>query len=488
MSQKVVNEKVTNIARNTSYFTLALILQKVISLTYFTLYARALGPNDLGQYYFAISITSIFSIFIDFGLGNIITREIAKDTGHAKSFISNILSVKLIFSGITLGLLWIWMAAFNYPALTRDLICISAFTMVFDNFTSVFFSALRGKHNLKYESISSVIVQSIVLVLSLVILGLGWDIRWLMVSLAAGSLYNLIYSAFIAWRLFALPFVFSWNRELVKKILLLSLPFAIYAIFQRFYTYFDSVLLFKFAGDGAVGLYQVPFKIIVALQFLPMAFTASLYPALSAYWHRNREQLSITFERAINYSLILSVPIMIGTIVLARQVVVIFKEGFADAVLPLQLVMLSLPFMFLGFPVGALLNACDRQKRNTWNIAITSIVSAALNFYLIPRMGVLGACLTNLLTSILMLVLGWVVVGKITVIRPQVFVLMFARVIGAGLAMGAMVYFLREYLATPLTIVAGALAYIICLYLFRGFSSEDLKSVWQSLRPRNSDL
>jgi len=111
-----------------------------------------------------------------------------------------------------------------------------------------------------------------------------------------------------------------------------------------------------------VGLYQVPFKIVVAIQFLPMAFTASLYPALSAYWQRNREQLAITFERAISYSLILSIPIMIGTIVLADQIITIFKESFSAVAWPLQVTMLAVPFMFLGFPVGSLLNACDRQK------------------------------------------------------------------------------------------------------------------------------
>ena len=53
-------EKITNIAKNTSYFTLALILQKVISFTYFILIARALGPEDLGKYYFAISSPRFF--------------------------------------------------------------------------------------------------------------------------------------------------------------------------------------------------------------------------------------------------------------------------------------------------------------------------------------------------------------------------------------------------------------------------------------------
>lgn len=478
-----ITERVSNIARNTSYFTLALILQKVISLTYFTLYARALGPNDLGQYYFAISITSIFAIFIDFGLGNIITREIAKKADQASAYINSVLSVKIIFSIATLGLLYGWVSFFDYGLLTKSLIYISAGSMIFDNFTSVFFSALRGHHNLKYESIASVTVQTIVLVLSLVILHFGWDIRWLMVSLALGSLYNLVYSAIVTRRVFGLHFRLVWDGAFIRKILLLSLPFAVYSIFQRFYTYFDSVLLFKFAGDGAVGLYQIPFKIIVALQFLPMAFTASLYPALSAYWHNNRSQLSVTFERAINYSLILSVPIMIGTIVLAEKIVLIFQEGFGAAVWPLQVIMASLPFMFLGFPVGSLLNACDQQKRNTWNIAITSIVSAVLNFILIPRFGVLGACFTNLVTSILMLALGWWVAARITVIRPKVFVLMFLRVFAAGIVMGLIVYAMRDFLPTAVAIILGAAAYVGGLYLFRGFSRADITSIIGSLRP-----
>ena len=51
--------KINNIARNTSYLTLALILQKIISFTYFTLLARYVGPVSLGKYYFAISFTTI---------------------------------------------------------------------------------------------------------------------------------------------------------------------------------------------------------------------------------------------------------------------------------------------------------------------------------------------------------------------------------------------------------------------------------------------
>jgi O-antigen/teichoic acid export membrane protein len=60
-------EKIASIAKNTSYFTAALILQKVVSFSYFTILARNLIPEDLGKFYFAISFTTIFAIFIDLG-------------------------------------------------------------------------------------------------------------------------------------------------------------------------------------------------------------------------------------------------------------------------------------------------------------------------------------------------------------------------------------------------------------------------------------
>jgi O-antigen/teichoic acid export membrane protein len=374
-----MTEKISSIARNTSYFTLALVLQKIISLAYFTMYARELGPNDLGQYYFAISVTSIFAIFIDFGLSNILTREIAKHPEKSSDLLGNILTVKLVLAAITFVFLILWTRFWGYGEITRDLIFISAIAMVLDNITSIFYAIARGFHNLKFESIASVIFQLIVLIISVIIINLDLDIRWLMFSLVSASLFNLMYSAIIVYKRFKLRGHFTWDRVLIRQILWLALPFALYGIFQRFYTFFDSILLFKFAGDRAVGLYQIPFKIIVAIQFLPMAFTASLYPAMSAYWQHNRQQLSITFERAITYSLILGLPIMIGTIALADQIVLLFKEGYGEAVLPLQISMIAVPFMFLSFPIGSLLNACDRQKRNTINIAIVAFTSALLN-------------------------------------------------------------------------------------------------------------
>ncbi|MCX6792944.1 MAG: flippase [Candidatus Falkowbacteria bacterium] len=476
-----------NIAKNTSYFTLALVLQKIISLTYFTIYARALGPADLGQYYFALSITSIFSIFIDLGLSNVVTREVAKYPEKARSILASTIAVKLPLAILTVLAVVAWSFAWGYSPIIKQLIYISSLAMVFDSFTGIFYSVSRGFHNLKFESISSIIFQLIILVLSLVILDRGGSINYLMAALLIASIFNFVYSFSVIklfWKLSVTPI---WDKPLIKKLFSMALPFGLFVIVQRFYTYFDSVLLFKLAGDKAVGLYQVPFKIIVALQFLPMAFVASLYPVLSTYWHSNREKLALAFEKAITYCLLLAIPVSLGSFAMADKIVLLFKEQYSETGLLLRISMMAAPFMFLGFPVGSMLNACDRQKRNTINMTITAIVSAVLNLVLIPRYGVLGACITTLVTSILMLVLGWVVIPQITKLHWRAILWSLFKILAAGLTMLLVVELIKSHLNPFITIAIAGLVYVVAVYVFRAVTRDDIKGFILSIKGKDGE-
>ena len=155
---------VSNIARNTSYFTLGLIFQKIISFAYFTIIARALGPEDLGKYYFAISFTTIFAIFIDLGLANVLTRETAKFPGKTKEFLGSILTIKIPLAFLSF-LSVVFLANYlDYSPVIKGLVYLSSISMVLDSFTLAFYAVSRGFHNLFFESIGSVIFQIIVLI------------------------------------------------------------------------------------------------------------------------------------------------------------------------------------------------------------------------------------------------------------------------------------------------------------------------------------
>jgi len=341
---------------------------------------------------------------------------------------------------------------------------------------------IRGFHNLKYESIASIVFQLIVLSVGYSALLLGGGLIPAMAALALASLYNFFYSWAIVKKRIKIVIKVIYDKPLVQEIIKISWPFAAYAIFQRLYTYFDSVLLSILAGDEQVGLYQVAFKIIFALQFLPMAFTASLYPALSTYWQTNRAQLAISFERAMNYLIIISLPIIVGAIVLADKIVLLFKAGFSGAILPLQISIISLFFIFVNFPIGSLLNACDKQGKNTLNMALVMVASVILNFLLIPRLQAVGASLTVLVTSALMFVLGLIQVKKIISYRLRENLKVFGKVILASVLMGVFIAVTKVYLNIFIITISGALIYFVFLFLLGGFKKEDFFSIYQSFK------
>ncbi|MDD5291490.1 MAG: flippase [Patescibacteria group bacterium] len=472
--------KITNIAKNTSYLTLALIMQKVISFTYFTLLARNLGPEDLGKYYFAISFTTIFAIFIDLGLINVLTREVAKSQERAKELLGSVLVIKIPLAALALLVVGVMINLMDYPEITRNLVYLSSACMVLDSFTTTFFAVIRGFHNLKFESIAAVAFQLIIMAFGLTALYSGQGLYWIMGALVMASTFNFIYSFLVLWRKMGIKIRPVYDRALVKLIMHIAIPFGLYAVFQRVYTYLDSVLLSIMAGDKYVGLYQIAFKIIFALQFLPLAFTASLYPAMSSYWVNNRKQLSVSFERAMNYLIIISLPITVGTIVTANKIILVFKSGFAEAVLPMQIIIASLVFLFVNFPIGSLLNACDRQKTNTINMGIVMAFSVVLNLFLISRFQAIGASLTVLFSNILMFILGIYWVGKIIDYRKIKIILVFLKsLIAAGL-MGGLVLYFKPLVNIFILVPSAAILYFILLFLLGGFKKEDIISIYKS--------
>lgn len=472
--------RIINIARNTSYFTLALILQKVISFSYFIIIARGIGPENLGKYYFAISFTTIFAIFVDIGMSPVLIREIAKRKEQAEKYLRNVIGLKLLLSFLSLATVFVLINLMGYPTITKHLVYLSSIAMILDSFTLVFFGVSRGFHNLSWESFAVFGYQLIILTIGTIFLKLGLSLRWLMSAVVIASTVNFLYSFSLISFKWKLKFWPLFDSELVKKIIKMALPFALFGIFQRFYTYFDSILLSLLAGDRYVGLYSVAFKMTFALQFLPLAFVASLYPAMSTYYVKNQKKLAATFERAMNYLIIIALPISVGIIVLADVIILIFKADYAGSVLPLQIIIASLVFIFASYPVGSLLNACDKQKINSMNMGIVLIVSIILNLFLIPRYQAAGASVTVLITSALLLILGLLWVPRIISYRPMKIIKVLLKAIISITAMSIILLYFKNDVNIFLLIPLGGLLYFVLLYIIKGYTREDVISIRDS--------
>lgn len=411
------------------------------------------------------------------------TRETAKTGDRSIKLLSNILGLKVITSVISFLAVFLFVNILgSHDLMTKHLVYISSICMILDSFTLTFFGSARGFHNLKFESIASIIFQFIVLISGWVFLLLHLDLRIIMASLVLASLFNFFYSYFILKYKIKVPLKLSFDFKYIKQVLIFSLPFALYGIFQRLYTYLDSVLISYFSGNYYVGIYQVAFKIIFALQFLPMAFIASLYPAMSYYWLHNREQLAIAFRRSMDYLLLISIPISVAVFLLADKIVLIFKDSYLEAIWPLRISILALIFIFINFPIGSLLNACDKQVRNTRNMLITLVFAVVLNIILISKFQALGASIVVLLSNALMFVLGIIECRKIIDYKFKYNFVNFLKIVSASILMGLFVVFSKAYINIFLLCFIAMIIYFSILFIIGGFKKADIQYVLNSFK------
>ena len=90
--------KAGRVVRNTSYLLLAQVATAVIGIATSIFAARYLGANGLGIIGFALALTAILGVLVDFGLGTLTTREVARDRTLASMYLTNVVTMRLFLS------------------------------------------------------------------------------------------------------------------------------------------------------------------------------------------------------------------------------------------------------------------------------------------------------------------------------------------------------------------------------------------------------
>ena len=392
-----------SVTQNTSFLTAASILQKVISFVYFTIIARIIGVGNTGQYFFAISFTTIFTVIADFGLGPVLTREVAKYPENSEKYLTTIFWTKMLFGFVSYGLVVIAINLLGYVVELKHLVYLSGITMLFDNLHTAFYSIFRARKNLIYESIGIVGSQLLTLIIGTTALLSHWSLIWLIIAYSIPSGLNVIYISFFLRRVYGLVYRCTFDTAIFKAFLSLAFPFALTGIIARLYAYTDTILISKMLGNEHLGWWSVPYKITFAFQFIPSALSASVYPVMSSLSLINPAKIGELFEKSWKYLFMIVFPLSLGLGVIAKPIILkLYGVSYLPSVSILQILLTSLVFGFLSFITGALLNATNHQKIQTLLFAVALAINVFANLMLLPQFGLTGAAVAALLGNLIL--------------------------------------------------------------------------------------
>lgn len=477
------------VAKNTTYLTLALVGQKILSALYIPIIAGLIGPSSTGVYLGVLSFINIFAIFIDLGLTPAFIRQTARDGEQGRRDFNVIMTFKLLNSALVVVAMFVVVMFLHRAGITGPDVTYLRWAVVgmtLDALTATGYGFFRGLQRLEFEAVGTVLHRVMVMIVGLTALQLGAPAIVVVIALVAGSATNFLYASFHLWRQ-GINWQPKWHWPTLKPLLKIALPFGVAALFTAIYANSDNLLLQIFKNHRAVGLYGVANKMVLAFQILPAALVGAIYPAMSAAFISDKEKLQRLFIDAMRYLMIVFIPVMVVIALLAQPLVLhLYRETWIDAVWPLRVLAIGLPFLFLHYPVGYLLNAANRQTRNTINIAITVIINLGLNLLFIRQFSYQSVAVISVFSSALLFFLGLYYARKIMPLGGRVLLTTMVKTMAAGLLLAA----IGATTISRVTSLGGVLAvaatlgviYIALIFLLRIVRRQDVESLLSRLR------
>lgn len=477
------------IARNTTLLTMSLVGQKVLSFLYFFILVRLIGVNSAGDYLSSLSFIGLFSVFIDLGLTQAFIRQTARDKRQGQADLQVMIGFKLL-SGVIVAAAMIGIVLFlqSIGRFSTEIIYlqIAAVIMVLDSFVIMFLGYYRGVQRLEYESLVIIIHRVTVMIVGITSLYLGAPLIWSMLALLSGSVVNIIFVLWQLWK-WRVPLRPRWNGPELKRLLKIAAPFAVAALFVAVYSSSDNIILQVFADRSDVGLYGTAAKVISAFtQIFPAALVAALFPAMSSLFVSDKDRLSRVFQNAIMYLMVIAVPLMIVLIFLAEPIIATWGPVWGGAIWPLRILAIGMPFLFLHYPIGYLLNAANMQTKNTINIAITVVVNIVANLLFVQQYGYKSVAIISAASSLLLFILGLWQVRRIIPISSRRLWQAFWKTVGTGGMVAALGWALLPSAdSLPGAIMVASLmmvVYVVAMFAFRLLQWEQIEHILRRFR------
>jgi len=365
---------------------------------------RVLGPVEFGKFSFALATASLFVIFSDFGLSEIITRDFAQDKEEEKKF-SAILSLKIILS---IGTLLI-IAASSFFIVSDPLIRIIMWLLggyiIFDSFNAILCAFFRARMLMEYEAWIKIFQAALLAAVGFFFIisfpsAVNLSLSYLIVSFIV--LILLLF--FFSFRIQAIKIV--WDMDTWKKFLGKSWPLGFAMIFGMIYIYIDSVMLGFWGKIAEVGLYSAAYKITGIPLILMTLISMGFYPALSKFFRESKEKLQKLWNYQMEIMIVLALPMMAGGILLASKIISFFyPPSYTPSIPVFRLLVLVAGINFLYVSYNMILVIFNQQKKHFWICLVTSATNIVLNFILIPRYSFYGAGLATLICYIILFIL-----------------------------------------------------------------------------------
>lgn len=393
-----IGSSLRGIISNTGWLFSLRLLRILFSLFVTAWVARYLGTEDFGVYQYGIAFVFLFSPLAALGLQGIVVRDIVRGPEAKDEILGTTFVLRLVggVAGVILVLLSVNAVRPDQQArVITGVISLNLLLQSFDTIDIWFQSQVQSKYCVIARGAALVFVSIIKIAAILIGLPVMAFAVISVVDAAAGGAGLVIAYRSRGLRLRRWRFSPARARELLAQSWSLILTGALAVIYLKI----DQVMLGGMKDDSAVGIYSTAVRISEVWYFVPLAVTTSVFPALI----RSRERGAAIYLGRLQQlydglgAIALAVAVAL-TFAASPLVVLLFGEAYAEAGPILAVHVWAGVFMFLKAALGQwLLNEGLLHFLFISN-GLGAAANVALNLYLIPRYGGMGAAVATVIS------------------------------------------------------------------------------------------
>jgi O-antigen/teichoic acid export membrane protein len=364
------------------------------------------GPEEYGPYFALLNFSFLFNILLDFGLNNFNNRAIARHDSLLERLLPNIISLKILLGA---GYFLISFLAAMASGFQGDQLFILSFLLlnqILVSFILYFRSNVAALHHFRLDALLSITDRLLMILL------IGFML-WGDVLPGKISIRHFVYGqtlayfitavfAFAALRRLRKELRLSWRLGLFKKILKLSMPFALLGLLMSIYHRMDAVMIERMLPDeGALeaGIYAASYRLLDAFNMMGFAFASILLP-MFARMQKKKEDIRPLLAQSFKAMLFLAITVMVVSWFYRHEIMQLLYTAYTPYWGELYgLLILSFAGVASMYIYGSLLTGGGYLKVLNL-IGISGVlVNLVLNYLLIPHFKAEGAALATVVTQ-----------------------------------------------------------------------------------------
>ena len=255
--------------------------------------------------------------------------------------------------------------------------------------------------------VASNIANIISAILQLIAVGLNYSIISIVIIVLFSSFIKLLILYYQFKKSFSIKTVTKVDKLLISAIIKESIPLAIAASAATIYARVDQVMIGTILDVKQVGIYSISVQMVSVVAIVISPIQISIYPKMIEWFHSNREMYYKKYQEITS----LTTWLYIICSVIAIIIEPIFFDKFFDDSYSKSLDVFKIHIIGTFFMYNAALRSSHfTLTGSTYILMVSQIIAVfiniALNYLMIPVIGINGAAIATVITQFISLFLS----------------------------------------------------------------------------------